>query len=279
MKRHGFLIDAIADLDNIELAHARARRGKTYQRQVQSIDTHLPQLAPALSRSLVEGTYRTGQYTIRAMNERGKARTIYRLPYWPDRVTHHAICQILTPLWRPTFIRHTYASIPGRGIHDARDAVATAGPPVRSARLGGAPGCPVLRRIDPADQFTRPARAPARAHPARSRRMTTLTTAAAGPVAPIERHGTGWEIRTLVTNHDPVGVEGEPGFQAARCTYARVTVPALSSADVSAAVATQQDGDPDVLAQAQAIALDSLAPQVVALTDAVDTLIFDSLGG
>ena len=50
--------------------------------------------------------------------ESGKIREIYKLPYFPDRIIHHCIMQIMEPIWFPTLIRDTYSSIKGRGIHD-----------------------------------------------------------------------------------------------------------------------------------------------------------------
>jgi len=50
--------------------------------------------------------------------ERGKHRVIHALPFFPDRIIHHAIVQVLGPIWIKTFIRDSYSSIPGRGVHD-----------------------------------------------------------------------------------------------------------------------------------------------------------------
>lgn len=119
MKRYGNLWPAIIDEDNLRAAHARARQGKGWQRQVRVIDDQLDRRIPALRELLASGEYRTGTYSQRILNERGKERVIHRLPYWPDRVVHHAVVQVLAPIWTASLVRHTYASIPGRGIHDA----------------------------------------------------------------------------------------------------------------------------------------------------------------
>lgn len=119
MKRLGFLWDRIVDYDNIALAHQRARRGKSYQRQIKAVEANLHEHIVDLMVALERGEYATSEYQERDIFERGKQRLIYRLPYWPDRVVHHAIAQVLSPIWRGSMIRHTYASIPGRGIHDA----------------------------------------------------------------------------------------------------------------------------------------------------------------
>lgn len=100
-----------------------------------------------------------------------------------------------------------------------------------------------------------------------------MTRSAHAPT--VQRWQDGWEIPVNVTHAtvtDDYGTRDE-------WEYDRVIVPSLSHVDIAAAVDRQYDGDSGVLAQAQAAALDALAPQVTALTDAVDTLILDSLGG
>jgi retron-type reverse transcriptase len=47
-----------------------------------------------------------------------KEREIFKLPYFPDRIVHHCIMQILEPIWKTTLIRDTYSSLKGRGVHD-----------------------------------------------------------------------------------------------------------------------------------------------------------------
>ncbi len=123
MRRQGFLWDQIVAYDNLVAAHAAARKGKAHQAQVRDVDERFDELALPLLVQLERGEYRTGEYTVRQLVERGKERTIHRLPYWPDRVVHHAVARVLAPIWRRTLIRHTYASIPGRGIHDAANHV------------------------------------------------------------------------------------------------------------------------------------------------------------
>lgn len=123
MKRYGDLWPRITDLDNLRAAHARARQGKGWQRGVRAIDQDIEWRLLALQDHLESGEFTTGAYTERTLNERGKERIIHRLPYWPDRVVHHAVVQVCAPIWTAQMIRHTYASIPGRGIHDAASTV------------------------------------------------------------------------------------------------------------------------------------------------------------
>lgn len=47
-----------------------------------------------------------------------KERTISRLPYYPDRILHHAVMNILEPYFVNMFIRDTFSCIKCRGIND-----------------------------------------------------------------------------------------------------------------------------------------------------------------
>jgi hypothetical protein len=83
---------------------------------------------------LEEKTFINSPYTHlqRRMNS-GKVRDIAKLPYYPDRIIHHAIIQVVEPIWVNSLIKSTYACIKGRGIHkcvrkikqDLRDKEAT----------------------------------------------------------------------------------------------------------------------------------------------------------
>jgi len=67
-------------------------------------------------------TYKTSEYTTFTIFE-PKERIIYRLPYFPDRITHHAVMNILEPIFVSSFTRDTYSCIKKRGIHAAAAAV------------------------------------------------------------------------------------------------------------------------------------------------------------
>lgn len=38
-------------------------------------------------------------------------------PYYPDRIVHHAIMNVIKDIWTKSFIHNTYSCIEGRGIH------------------------------------------------------------------------------------------------------------------------------------------------------------------
>jgi len=66
---------------------------------------------------LKDKTFRTALYKKKVVIDSGKIREIYKLPYFPDRIVHHAVMNILQPIWDRTFIYDCYSAVPGKGIH------------------------------------------------------------------------------------------------------------------------------------------------------------------
>lgn len=118
MKRFGNLYEKICSADNIWLAHAKASRGKAHYTEVKMVNSNPDYYLGKLRQLLVTKTFNNSEYTILIRKEGKKEREIWKLPYYPDRIIHHAIVNILEPIWMKTYIRDTYSSLPGRGIHD-----------------------------------------------------------------------------------------------------------------------------------------------------------------
>lgn len=119
MKRHGNLWSQIVDLDNIKSAHSLARRGKSYYTEVKMVDADLDRYAKEIQRMLVEKSFTTSPYDIQQRFDGRKVRTIYKLPYFPDRIVQHALLNVIGPILTNCFIRDSFQSILGRGTSDA----------------------------------------------------------------------------------------------------------------------------------------------------------------
>ena len=120
MKRIGNLYHKIYDIENIKLAHQNARKGKTHYTEVKKVDDNIDYYCNLILVMLVDKTFKNSKYETFIKNDKGKDRTIYKLPYFPDRIIHHAILQVLEPIWKKTFIKNTYQSIKCRGVHKAK---------------------------------------------------------------------------------------------------------------------------------------------------------------
>jgi RNA-directed DNA polymerase len=119
MKRHGNLWDKIVDLENIKFAHKQARRGKGYYTEVQMVDADVDKYAKDIQLMLVNKTFTTSEYEVEDRFDGRKIRTVYKLPYYPDRIVQHALLNIIGPLLTNCFIRDSFQSIVGRGTYDA----------------------------------------------------------------------------------------------------------------------------------------------------------------
>lgn len=69
-----------------------------------------------LYEDLISGNYKTSKYHTKVIYE-PKERTIYMLPFYPDRIVHHAIMNILEPIWDNLFIYDSYSCRKGKGQH------------------------------------------------------------------------------------------------------------------------------------------------------------------
>jgi retron-type reverse transcriptase len=118
MKRYGNLYDKICSVENLKLADKIARKGKLRSYGVRRHDKHREQNIQRLHETLVNESYRTSSYTIFKIYD-PKEREISRLPYYPDRIVHHAIMNYLEPIFVSVFTKNTYSCIKRRGIHGA----------------------------------------------------------------------------------------------------------------------------------------------------------------
>lgn len=116
MKRHGNLWASIVSLDNLSLAYSRARRGKAWQYAVKATQKNLDRRLEALHHDLISRSFTTSPYKEKLIYE-PKRRTIYSLPFYPDRIVHHALMNTIEPIWDRLFIYDSYSCRTGKGIH------------------------------------------------------------------------------------------------------------------------------------------------------------------
>lgn len=115
MKRVSNLYDKIVSMDNIRLADMNARKGKTLSYGVRKHDARREENLQELHEQLAAGTFRTSNYRTFLIYE-PKEREIFQLPYYPDRIVHHAVMNVCEPIWVSIFTNDTYSCIKNRGI-------------------------------------------------------------------------------------------------------------------------------------------------------------------
>lgn len=116
MKRKSNLYQQIISVENLQLADSIAQKGKSKQYGVQLHNKNSESNIIKLHEALNNKTFKTSDYSIFKVYE-PKEREVYRLPYYPDRIVHHAIMNILEPLFVSVFTADTYSCIKGKGIH------------------------------------------------------------------------------------------------------------------------------------------------------------------
>lgn len=125
MKRINNLYQQICSIENLQLADAIAQMGKGKQYGVIRHNKNAEANILKLNEMLVNKTFRTSAYTTFKVYE-PKEREVFRLPYFPDRIVHHAIMNILEPIFVAMFTADTYSCIKGRGVHKAARAIRSA---------------------------------------------------------------------------------------------------------------------------------------------------------
>lgn len=118
MKRVGNLFEKIVSLENLIAADKAARKGKKFQKGVVKHLANEGSNILNLRETLLAGNYKTSKYTTFKIFD-GKEREISKLPYFPDRIVHHAIVRVIEPILVTSFTHDTYSCIKGRGIHKA----------------------------------------------------------------------------------------------------------------------------------------------------------------
>jgi len=112
----------VYSIDNLELADTKARKGKAYQYGVQMHDKDRDNNIWKLHNMLVNKTFQTSPYKTFKVYE-PKEREVFCLPYFPDRIVHHAAMNVLEPLFVSVFTADSFSCIKDRGIHGAARAV------------------------------------------------------------------------------------------------------------------------------------------------------------
>lgn len=105
--------------DNLLLAYGKASKGKRGHPNVAVFEHRLEDNLLQLQQELQTFTYRPGSYHSFYIHE-PKKRLISAAPF-RDRVVHHALCNLIEPLFERSFIADSYANRIGKGTHRALD--------------------------------------------------------------------------------------------------------------------------------------------------------------
>lgn len=115
MKSYNNLYPQIYDFENLYRAYLKARRCKRYRKEVLEFSTSLEENLLEIQNELIWKSYRTGKYRQFYVYE-PKERLVLALPF-KDRIVHHALCNVIEPIFDKTFIYDSYACRLGKGTH------------------------------------------------------------------------------------------------------------------------------------------------------------------
>lgn len=119
MKTYNNLFDKIISFKNLLLAARYAQKGKRFKSSTALFNLNLEKELLRLQKEIKDMAYRHGKYTDFFIYD-PKKRLISAAPY-RDRVVHHALCNIIEPIFDRSFIYDTYACRTGKGVHKAVD--------------------------------------------------------------------------------------------------------------------------------------------------------------
>lgn len=113
------MVQQLHSFENLLLAYRKASRGKRGHPNVAAFEYRLEDNLLQLQHELETKTYAPGEYHSFYIHD-PKKRLISAAPF-RDRVVHHALCNIIEPIFERSFIFDSYANRIGKGTHKALD--------------------------------------------------------------------------------------------------------------------------------------------------------------
>lgn len=119
VRRKGYIIEQIADMDNLRAADKSAQAGKVKKnRNIRRHNEHAEEDLLELRRMILELDFPPVEYSMMQIeNDSGKTREVARQKYFPWRILHHAIMRVIGPDIYRNLITDTFACVPGKGLH------------------------------------------------------------------------------------------------------------------------------------------------------------------
>src|SRR5690554_3398566 len=118
MKRIGNIKASFLTWENFDLAEKKARKNKGDTFGVRIFDKDRENKLKKLIERFEDDTFRSSKpKTFTMVADAGKVREITKVPYYPDRIVHHAIMNVVEERLTKSLISNTFNSIKGRGLH------------------------------------------------------------------------------------------------------------------------------------------------------------------
>ncbi|MCH9699377.1 MAG: RNA-directed DNA polymerase [Gammaproteobacteria bacterium] len=111
------MFEKVTAWDNLYLAWQKASRHKRGRQDVAAFEHDLEANLLDIQHQLLTLTWQPAGYVSFYIQD-PKFRLISAAPF-ADRVIHHAVCNVIEPMFEPSFIEHSYANRIGKGNHRA----------------------------------------------------------------------------------------------------------------------------------------------------------------
>lgn len=111
------LYPKLCSYENLLLAFKKARKRKSLKPYVIEFEANLEDNLKQLQKELVTETYKPAPLKSFVISE-PKTRKISK-SHFRDRVVHHAICNLIEPIFENIFIHDSFANRKGKGVHSA----------------------------------------------------------------------------------------------------------------------------------------------------------------
>jgi len=116
-KKHHNLFGKIADFQALHAAASKAIKGKRGKQVPCAFMANLEKEVLKIERRLTDGSWKPGGY-VTIHIKAPKPRMVSAAPF-RDRVVHHAVCNVVEPIFERGFIHDSYANRVGKGTHKA----------------------------------------------------------------------------------------------------------------------------------------------------------------
>ena len=110
-------------LENLYVAYFKARRGKRYKTDVLKFSYFIEENLINIQNHLVWKTYQPKPF--KEFYVYDPKQRLISAPTFEDRIVHHALCNVIEPLFERRFIYDSYACRKGKGTHAAVERVQT----------------------------------------------------------------------------------------------------------------------------------------------------------
>jgi retron-type reverse transcriptase len=117
MKTYKNLFEKFVSFDNLLRAYKKARRGKRYRGYATDFNYHLASNLLEIRSQLLKESYRFDEYKTFYVYDPKKR--LIKAPSFRDRIVHHALCNVIEPIFDKKFIFDSYACRKNKGTHRA----------------------------------------------------------------------------------------------------------------------------------------------------------------